>query len=250
MNIDTCLGASGLQSGLCLSFQGAFGGQVKHGTTLEALLRSHFAGQIINDAACAWCSLKWTVLEHRQAAAGQPAAPLVRAQGQSGACHLQSPEQDATDSTTAAALQQTAQAASAPAGMHAPGGYDYSRLSWTSRKLRQHLHLPACMTWACRMPRRFIRSLRHAAVPAGMRSRGLLERCVEGSAPLPEADVESMARQAGLRWVERRGPLLTAYSHRPGPQRYQGRSTSLHFNVGNRSTFCIADSLQFRCGCE
>ena len=42
-----------------------------------------------------------------------------------------------------------------------------------------------------------------------MGSRELLERCVESSAPLPEADVEGLARQAGLPWVERRGPLLT-----------------------------------------
>ena len=41
-----------------------------------------------------------------------------------------------------------------------------------------------------------------------MTSRMLLERCVKGLAPLPEADVESMARQAGLPWVQRRGPLL------------------------------------------
>ena len=225
------------------SFQGAFGGQVKHGTTLEALLRSHFAGQIINDAACTWCSLKWTVLEHRQAAAGQPAAPLVRAQGQSSACHLQSPEQDATDSTTAAALQQTAQAASAPAGMHAPGGYD-------NQLDQQEAQAASASTsmhdMGVQNAQKVHKEPEAAAVPAGMRSRGLLERCVEGSAPLPEADMESMARQAGLRWVERRGPLLMRTLIAQAPE----VSGSQHFpalQCRQQKHILIADSLQFRC---
>ncbi len=37
----------------------------------------------------------------------------------------------------------------------------------------------------------------------------LLEQCLQGSAPLPEADVESIARRAGLCWVQRRVNLLT-----------------------------------------
>ena len=195
-----------LQTGISTlpSFQGAFGGQVKHGTTLEALLRSYFAGHIINDAACTWCSLKWTVLEHSRAPAAQPLrARPVHIHEQSAACRLQSREQDATDSTTPAELQQTALA---PDSMHAPGIHE---LQATQQEAQAAFTSTSMLDMGVHAAQKIHQEPEAAAEPAGAHSRGLLEQCVEGSAPLPEVDVESLASQAGLPWVERRGPLLT-----------------------------------------
>ena len=146
------------------------------------------------------------MLEHRRAAAVRPAAPLVRAPGQRGACHLQSPEQDATDSTMAAALRQAAQTASAPAATKVS---DLLKVESTQRGATSASASTSMRDTGVRGGRKIHKEPKAAAAPAGVHSRGLLERCVESSAPLPEADVESLARQAGLAWVERRGPLLT-----------------------------------------
>ena len=48
-----------------------------------------------------------------------------------------------------------------------------------------------------------------AAVSASSADARLLEGCLRGACPLPEADVEGAAKRAGLCWVQRRGTLLT-----------------------------------------
>ena len=110
-----------------------------------------------------------------------------------------------SDGTMAAALQQAAQTASATASMHAP---DVCEIETTQQEAQAAFASASMHDMDVHGPQIIHKKPEAAAAPAGMRYRGLLERCVEGSAPLPEADVESLARQAGLLWVERRGPLL------------------------------------------
>ena len=57
----------------------------------------------------------------------------------------------------------------------------------------------------------------------------LLEGCLRGACPLPDADVQSMAERAGMRWLQRRGTLLarTLIAQAPQVSVFHGRLRTL-----------------------
>lgn len=225
--------------------QSAFGSQAKPGTTLEALLSSHFAAHIIQDAVCTWCSLKWTLLEHHRTTqrldAGSIHAEIAQKDGQttqhsphSGNILMHNAHTDQhqpashTDSLTqhcqtskppskqcssdTAPQPLSSSAVSAGSGdmhlleecMHGSAGHQAA--SQADSLPQQHREpQPPQEESGCDSASQ---EQDQASKSATIRDLQLLEGCLQSSAPLPEAELESMACEAGMRWVQRRGMLL------------------------------------------
>ena len=222
--------------GVLAAMQGVLGSQAKPGTSLDAVLQSHFAAQPIHDAICTWCSLKWTLLEHRQIDKERPHTPLPHPGStstgqQRSESHASSAPQDhkeprlcGSSASDAAAhqgpelpcaecehsrapepvvQQQTANACNADAQLLY--GCAQGPAPPVEAGVDSLAQLPgqrcACGTTPVQQPQ--------PASGASNADVRLLEGCLRGACPLPEADVEGMARRAGMRWVQRRGTLLT-----------------------------------------
>ena len=225
--------------------QGVLGNQVRPGNSLDALLRSHFAANSIQDAVCTWCSMKWTLLEHQQnvhqrssATLCHPRSTSTNQQGSASQAdsspgdHLEpqppckpcnpreadhkQPESSCEHCAQCKAPEQQLQLATSASSA------DVEQLSDSRQGLAQlsnavedsSAQVPCQHTANGKAP------VQQPPSAAGASSAGvrLLEGCLQGACPLPEADVQSMAERAGMRWVQRRGTLLARTLIAQAPQ--------------------------------
>ena len=199
--------------------QGAFGCQVKPGATLQGLLRSHSAAHIIHDAVCAWCSLKWTLSGgqcNRDTQQSLPVASLNSAHrkwshidSQADCQHLPKAASCSEQRACSGLPQQGEQPSAEESSCCVSQPSTHQETGPSRPSIRSiashHQQQPTAVDSG---PCGSVPSMYQCTGP-GIDAMRLLERCLQGSAPLPDADVENMAKRAGLCWVQRRGTLLT-----------------------------------------
>ena len=232
--------------------QGVLGNQVKPGSSLDALLRSHFAAHTIQEAVCTWCSLKWTLLEHQQDVDQRPSASL-RHPGSINTDQQNSASQEASIPKDHLEPQLPCQPCNpseadpkypkVPCEQHAhsrtpeqqprlalsASSIDVEPLGASKQGLAQlpeadvdsMAQLPCQHNSCSKAP---VQQPQGAAISSCADVR-LLEGCLLGTCPLPEADVQSMAERAGMRWVQRRGTLLARTLIAQAPQVFTFHST-------------------------
>ena len=199
--------------------QGAFGCQVKPGATLQGLLRSHSAAHIIQDAVCAWCSLTWTLLGHQRSTDAQQSLPVASLDSADGDWSHRDSQAGSQELPKAASCGEQCACSGSPQQGEQPSAEESSScVSQPSTHQGTGPSMPSMPSIASHQhqqpaavdsgPSGSLPSM-HLGTGSGMDAMRLLERCLHGSVPLPEADVESMAKRAGLCWVQSRGPLLT-----------------------------------------
>ena len=198
---------------------------------------------------CTWCSLKWTLLEHHRTTqrldAGSTHTEAAQKDGQTTehsphtgntgnilmhnahtdqhqpASHTDSPTQHCQTSQPPGkhCISDTAPQPLSPSAMsvgsanmhsleecmHGSAGHQAAS---QADSLPQHHQEPQPPQEEARCDSASQQQDK-AAKSAYARDLQLLEGCLQASAPLPEAEVESMAGEAGMRWVQRRGMLLS-----------------------------------------
>ena len=167
-------------NGTCTLLQGRWGPFLKPGTTLHDTLAAYFARDLIQDAVCTHCSLRATLQQ-------APISYVAVGHSRSGIAPTavsstpKDSEQDANmEDDSGVKIPRIA--SSEAASVSGQGGQGNSGGQAAAEKLA--------------------------------RLQGLLR----GSCAAPECDYAQLAREAGLDWEERRGPLLTRATIARSPQ--------------------------------